>query len=74
MMAWMNKESPEISLREKKNLFYSRSRQELWRKGETSGNVQHISSIYADCDKDTLIVEVVKGRSGVPYGRGELLL
>lgn len=60
MMAWMNKESLEISLREKKTCFYSRSRQELWRKGETSGNVQHISSIYADCDKDTLIVEVVK--------------
>ena len=56
MMAWMNKESLEISLREKKTCFYSRSRQELWRKGETSGNVQHISSIYADCDKDTLIV------------------
>ena len=60
MMAWMNKESLEISLRERKTCFYSRSRQELWRKGETSGNVQHISSIYADCDKDTLIVEVVK--------------
>ena len=60
MMAWMNKESLEISLREKKTCFYSRSRQELWRKGETSGNVQHISSIYADCDKDSLIVEVVK--------------
>ena len=60
MMAWMNRESLEISLREKKTCFYSRSRQELWRKGETSGNVQHISSIYADCDKDTLIVEVVK--------------
>ena len=60
MMAWMNKESLEISLRGEENLFYSRSRQELWRKGETSGNVQHISSIYADCDKDTLIVEVVK--------------
>ena len=42
MMAWMNRESLEISLREKKTCFYSRSRQELWRKGETSGNVQHI--------------------------------
>ena len=60
MMAWMNRESLEISMREKRTCFYSRSRQELWRKGETSGNVQHIASIYADCDQDTLIVEVVK--------------
>ena len=73
MMAWMNKESLEISLRERKTCFYSRSRQELWRKGETSGNVQHISSIYADCDKDTLIVEVVKEGPACHTGRGELL-
>ena len=60
MMAWMNRESLEISMREKMTCFYSRSRQELWRKGETSGNRQHIASIYADCDQDTLVVEVVK--------------
>ncbi len=60
MMAWMNRESLEISMREKRTCFYSRSRQELWRKGETSGNCQHIASIYADCDCDTLIVEVIK--------------
>lgn len=60
MMAWMNRESLEISMREKRTCFYSRSRRELWRKGETSGNCQHIASIYADCDCDTLIVEVIK--------------
>lgn len=60
MMAWMNRESLQISAREKMTCFYSRSRQRLWRKGETSGNRQHISSIYADCDRDTLIVEVIK--------------
>ena len=60
MMAWMNKESLEISLREKKTCFYSRSRQELWRKGETSGNYQHIVSITADCDRDALTVMVKK--------------
>ena len=60
MMAWMNRESLLISAREKMTCFYSRSRQKLWRKGETSGNRQHISSIYADCDRDTLIVEVIK--------------
>ncbi len=59
-LAYMNKESLEISLREGKTCFYSRSRQQLWRKGETSGNYQHIVSIYADCDQDALIVEVVK--------------
>ena len=41
-------------------MFWSRSRQEIWRKGDTSGNVQHVVSITADCDKDTLVVEVVK--------------
>ena len=59
-LAYMNKESLEISLKEKMTCFYSRSRQELWRKGETSGNRQHIVSIYADCDGDALVVEVVK--------------
>ena len=59
-LAYMNRESLEISMREGRTCFWSRSRQELWRKGETSGNVQHIASIYADCDQDTLIVEVVK--------------
>ena len=59
-LAYMNKQSLEISIREKRTCFWSRSRQELWRKGETSGNVQHIVSITADCDKDALIVMVHK--------------
>lgn len=59
-LAYMNKESLAISLAEKKTCFYSRSRQELWRKGETSGNCQHIVRITADCDGDALVVEVNK--------------
>lgn len=59
-LAYMNKESLEISLKEKKTCFYSRSRQELWRKGETSGNFQHIIKITADCDRDALTVLVKK--------------
>ena len=51
-LAYMNRESLEISMQEGRTCFYSRSRQELWRKGETSGNVQHIVSITADCDRD----------------------
>ena len=59
-LAYMNKESLEISLEKKLTCFYSRSRQELWRKGETSGNRQHIMSIRTDCDRDTLLVDVIK--------------
>lgn len=59
-LAYMNRESLEISIREQKTCFWSRSRQELWRKGETSGNYQHIVSITADCDKDALTVLVEK--------------
>ena len=59
-LAYMNKESLEITLQEKKTCFWSRSRQELWRKGETSGNYQHVVSITADCDKDALVVKVDK--------------
>ena len=59
-LAYMNEESLAVSIRERRTCFYSRSRQELWRKGERSGNVQHIVSIYADCDGDALVVEVVK--------------
>lgn len=59
-LAYMNKESLEISIKEKKTCFYSRSRQNLWRKGETSGNYQHILKITADCDGDALAVLVKK--------------
>ena len=59
-LAYMNKESLQISLEKKLTCFFSRSRQELWLKGETSGNYQHIVSITADCDLDALTVEVRK--------------
>ncbi|MDE5765547.1 MAG: bifunctional phosphoribosyl-AMP cyclohydrolase/phosphoribosyl-ATP pyrophosphatase, partial [Clostridia bacterium] len=59
-VAYMNRESLEISIREGNTCFWSRSRKCLWRKGETSGNFQHIVSIIADCDFDALTVEVVK--------------
>lgn len=59
-LAYMNKESLEISINEGKTCFYSRSRKELWRKGETSKNYQHIQNIKSDCDNDALVVEVIK--------------
>ena len=57
-LAYMNRESLGVSLEKELTCFFSRSRQELWLKGETSGNVQHIVSITADCDKDALVVMV----------------
>ena len=59
-LAYMNKESLKISLEKELTCFYSRSREELWLKGETSGNYQHIVSITADCDMDALVVTVEK--------------
>ena len=59
-MAYMNRESLNITLDKKLTCFFSRSRQELWLKGETSGNYQHVVSITADCDYDALVVEVIK--------------
>ena len=59
-LAYMNRESLEISMEKGLTCFWSRSRQELWLKGETSGNYQHIVSITADCDKDALVVVVEK--------------
>ena len=59
-LAYMNRESLEISIKEEMTCFWSRSRQELWRKGATSGNRQHIVSITADCDRDALTVLVKK--------------
>ena len=59
-LAYMNKESLNISMEKELTCFWSRSRQELWLKGETSGNYQHIVSITADCDGDTLVVMVEK--------------
>ena len=59
-LAYMNRESLAISMEEGRTCFWSRSRQELWRKGKTSGNVQHIVDITADCDRDALVITVNK--------------
>ena len=59
-LAYMSRESLQISMEKELTCFFSRSRQELWLKGETSGNYQHIVSITADCDKDALVVLVNK--------------
>ena len=59
-LAYMNKESLKITMEKNLTCFYSRSRQELWLKGETSGNYQHVVSITADCDYDALVVMVEK--------------
>ncbi len=58
MLAYMNQEALEKTLETKKATFWSRSRQSLWTKGETSGNFQHVISIAKDCDGDTLLLKV----------------
>jgi len=60
MLAYMNEESLKISIDEGRTCFWSRSQKKLWRKGETSGNVQHIISIKTDCDNDSLLITVRK--------------
>ena len=57
-LAYMSRESLEISLERRLTCFWSRSRQKLWLKGETSGNYQHIVSVTSDCDDDALLIEV----------------
>ena len=58
MLAYMNHEAYQETLKTGKVCYYSRSRQKLWRKGEESGNVQELQGIYFDCDADTLLVKV----------------
>ena len=58
MVAYMNQESLDLTIQTGETTFYSRSRQELWHKGETSGNIQSVEEIYYDCDEDTLLVLV----------------
>jgi phosphoribosyl-AMP cyclohydrolase len=58
MVAWMNRESLRRTLDEGRTVFWSRSRKELWRKGDTSGHVQHVEEIRVDCDADVLLVRV----------------
>ena len=67
-LAYMNRESLAISLAEGRTCFWSRSRKELWRKGETSGNVQHIVNMKADCDRDALVVYVKKDGPACHHG------
>lgn len=58
MMAWMNAETLRLTLAEGRTVFWSRSRQEVWRKGDTSGEVQYLRAAYYDCDGDTLLFVV----------------
>jgi phosphoribosyl-AMP cyclohydrolase len=58
MLAWMNRAAYEETLRTRRAVYYSRSRQKLWRKGEESGNVQVVKEIYVDCDADTVLLKV----------------
>lgn len=58
MLAWMNQEAYEETLRTGRAVYFSRSRNKLWRKGEESGNVQHVKEIMIDCDADTLLLKV----------------
>ena len=59
-LAYMNAETLALTIAEGRTVFWSRSRQTVWRKGETSGNVQRVVSITADCDRDALVIDVVK--------------
>ena len=59
-LTYMNAETLALTIAEGRTVFWSRSRGQIWRKGETSGNVQRVVSITADCDKDALVVEVIK--------------
>ena len=58
MVAWMNEESVGLTLERGTTWFWSRSRQELWNKGATSGNMQEVRELWCDCDSDTLLVKV----------------
>src|ERR687887_1300539 len=58
MMAWMNREAYEETLRTGRAVYFSRSRNKLWRKGEESGHVQQVREVYVDCDADTVLLKV----------------
>src|SRR6266567_1240494 len=58
MLAWMNREAYEETLKSRRAVYFSRSRNRLWRKGEESGNVQEVREIYVDCDADTVLLKV----------------
>ncbi|MGH2692987.1 MAG: phosphoribosyl-AMP cyclohydrolase [Actinomycetota bacterium] len=60
MVAWMNEEAVRRTRESGRTWFWSRSREELWRKGDTSGHVQHVREVWYDCDADTLLVKVIQ--------------
>jgi phosphoribosyl-AMP cyclohydrolase len=60
MVAWMNRDAVQRTLESGRTWFWSRSRKELWRKGDTSGHVQHVREVRYDCDEDTLLVRVTQ--------------
>lgn len=70
MMAYMNEFSFQKTLETKETWFYSRSRKELWHKGETSGHIQKVKKIFLDCDSDTLLIQVEQ--TGVACHTGEM--
>ncbi|MDD2480943.1 MAG: bifunctional phosphoribosyl-AMP cyclohydrolase/phosphoribosyl-ATP diphosphatase HisIE [Lutispora sp.] len=70
MLAYMNKESIKKTLKEREACYYSRSRKELWKKGETSGNIQKVKGFYYDCDKDSILIIVEQ--IGVACHTGEI--
>ncbi|MFP4052752.1 MAG: phosphoribosyl-AMP cyclohydrolase [Phycisphaerae bacterium] len=68
MMAWMNADSLADTVRTGKTHFWSRSRQKYWMKGESSGHTQEVKAIYTDCDKDTLVIEIVQNGAACHEG------
>src|SRR6188768_1518367 len=67
MLAWMNREAFEETVRTGRAVYFSRSRNRLWRKGEESGNVQEVRGVYVDCDADTVLLKVKQvGRAVTP--------
>jgi phosphoribosyl-AMP cyclohydrolase len=58
MLAWMNREALQLTIAEQRAIYWSRSRQALWRKGEESGNVQYLKELRIDCDADTVLIKV----------------
>ena len=69
MLAWMNREALSLSLKEKKAIYWSRSRQQIWRKGETSGHVQVLHDLRLDCDKDAVLL-IVEQQGGIACHTG----
>jgi phosphoribosyl-AMP cyclohydrolase len=65
MVAWMNRESLELTLKTMKATYWSRSRKKLWLKGEESGNIQEVKNIYIDCDADVILMKVLDGGAKV---------